>query len=96
MFTSSYIGLLIFNQIIDFFVIPIVLFVPVVVYFNIFVGRALPLYTTMFVSQLDSPEQKKVKATSIEAKLAPGGCKVQYKQMYMCTHCLVPVAVIFT
>ena len=49
-----------------------------------FLGSAMPLYA-MFVGQLVSklvPE--KDNATSTEARLATGGCTMQYKQLYMC------------
>ena len=54
-------------------------------YVFMFLGSALPLYTTILsVSSVIT----KVNPTSTEARLTPGICTVQYKQLYKCTHCL--------
>ena len=43
----------------------------IIVIFPTFLGSALPLYTSMWVSGLVSTDYTKVNATSTEARLAP-------------------------
>ena len=59
---------------------------------QVYKHRCVSVYLCMYLSFCPSQIFPRVNETSTEARLVPGSCTVEYKQVYMCTlsvHCTV-------